>query len=499
MSRAPSRLQAAATSPSPQIRPDHKLELYRRIFENTTDGVAVVDLRGLYVEQNSAHRELIGYTDEELADKTPAVHLGEETFAAVARELARRGHYHGEVLSHNKHGRLRILDLSAFTVYDEAGHPLYYVGVKRDITDRKRNEEELAARMRELQSMYSLSGALNKSFRLEDIYHVAIDAVISTVRADRAAILLFDPDGVMRFKCSSGLSKEYQSAVEGHTPWRPETPDPEPIAVPDVFADPALAQYRDVFAREGIRALAFIPIAYEGRVLGKFMLYFNSPHAFTNEELHTALALAMPVATALDRRRAEAALERSERLATAGRLAATIAHEINNPLSAVLNLVFLLRSIPSSSPEQHVYLAQIDQEVARISQIAKRTLGFYRDDSGPVRLDLAQMVNNVLNLYAATMRARNIHVENRMGTDCTVEAAPGELQQVIANLISNAVDACARGGTITLETDCGDHAVCLSVSDTGHGISADHRPRIFEPFFTTKRDIGTGLGLWISK
>ncbi len=492
------RSQGAATSPV-RIEADHKLELYRRIFENATEGVAVVDLCGFYIEQNPAHRELIGYSDEELTGKTPAVHLGEEVFHALVHRLAEDGHYHGEVLSRNKKGQLRILDLSAFAVYDESGHPLYYVGIKRDITDRKRSEENLAARMRELQSMYSLSGALNKSFRLEDIYQVAIDAVISSVRADRAAILLFDPDRVMRFKASSGISKEYQAAVEGHTPWQPESQDPQPIGVPDVQEDETLVNYRSVFEREGIRALAFIPIAYEGRVLGKFMLYFDEPHQFTDQEMRTALALAMPVATALDRRRAEAALERSERLATAGRLAATIAHEINNPLSAVLNLVFLLRNTPVNVEEQRRYLDQIDQEVARISQIAKRTLGFYRDDSRPVRVDVSSMVNNVLNLYSATLKSRNVRAENWVEDDCVVVAAQGELQQVLSNLVSNAIDACSRGGKISLRSEHRGGSVHLSVADSGHGIGTDYLAHIFEPFFTTKKDVGTGLGLWICR
>lgn len=498
MYRAPLRPQSAATSPA-RIRANRKLELYRRIFENAADGVAVVDPRGYYVEQNAAHRELVGYTDEELAGKTPAVHLGEEVFAKIGQRLAEDGHYHGEVLSHNKDGQLRILDLSAFAVYDENSHPLCYVGIKRDITERKRSEENLAASRRELQSMHSLSGALNRPFRMEDIYQVAIDAVLSTVRADRAAILLFDPDGVMRFKASSGLSKEYQSAVEGHTPWRPDTQDPQPVAVPDVFADASLEKYHAAFSREGIGALGFVPIAYEGRVLGKVMLYFNAPHQFTDQEMRTARALTMPVATALDRQRAEVALERSERLATAGRLAATIAHEINNPLSAVLNLVFLMRSMPTATEEQRKYLNQIDEEVGRISQIAKRTLGFYRDDTRPMRVDLTAMVDSVVNLYTATLKARNVRVENRTQPNCMVEVAPGELQQVIANLVSNAIDACARGGSISLRTECREGYVRLSIADNGHGIDANHVSHIFEPFFTTKEDVGTGLGLWISR
>src|SRR3954471_12241684 len=120
----------------------------------------------------------------------------------------------------------------------------------------------------------ALTRSISKSRSVEDIYAAALDALDSGLGIERAAILLFDPDGVMRFKASRGLSDAYRRAVEGHTPWRPDSPDPQPIWVADVAADPSLTEYRPVVAAEGIAAMAFIPLISLDRVIGKFMVYF---------------------------------------------------------------------------------------------------------------------------------------------------------------------------------------------------------------------------------
>ena len=118
---------------------------------------------------------------------------------------------------------------------------------------------------------------MSKSRTVQEIYGAALDALRAGLGVERASILLFDPDGVMRFKAFRGLSEAYRRAVEGHTPWTPDSPDPQPIWVSDVAADASLEAYRPVFAAEGIAALAFIPLVSLDRVIGKFMLYFDAP------------------------------------------------------------------------------------------------------------------------------------------------------------------------------------------------------------------------------
>jgi GAF domain-containing protein len=148
---------------------------------------------------------------------------------------------------------------------------------------------------------------MGRARTLEDLYQAALDALAQGLGVVRSSILLFDPDGVMRFKASRGLSPYYQRAVEGHTPWRPDTPDPRPIVVSDAAREPSLQPYREIIAAEGIAAMAFIPLASDGRVIGKFMLYSDVHRAFTADELQLAGVIAAQVAFAVVRARSEAA------------------------------------------------------------------------------------------------------------------------------------------------------------------------------------------------
>jgi PAS domain S-box-containing protein len=157
-----------------------------------------------------------------------------------------------------------------------------------------------------------LTRAISRTRTVEEIYESALDALADGLGVSRASILLFDADGVMRFKAYRGLSDRYRRAVEGHTPWRPDSPDPEPIVVGDVTADAALAPYADTIAAEGIAAMAFIPLVSVGRVIGKFMLYYDAPRTLSPEELQLAGVIASQVAFAVERTRTEEAARRNE-------------------------------------------------------------------------------------------------------------------------------------------------------------------------------------------
>ena len=157
---------------------------------------------------------------------------------------------------------------------------------------------------RQLAVRLAVSRALGRARDLEGVYSAALATLAECLNVSRASFLLFDPDGVMRFKAYRGLSSEYRAAVQGHSPWTPDSVDPEPILVPDVTCEPSLQQYLPVFARERIVALAFIPLVSVGRVVGKFMLYYDRPHAFDDEEVQLAAVIAAAVAFAVERGRA---------------------------------------------------------------------------------------------------------------------------------------------------------------------------------------------------
>ena len=168
------------------------------------------------------------------------------------------------------------------------------------------------AEVRRLHTLYELLAGLTRAKGLEDIYEAALTSLLKATSADRAAILLFDDDGVIRFKAWRGLSDEYRQAVSGHTPWPKGTRDAQPIVIPDVLEDESLRAYTEALAREGIRALGFVPLALDAGVLGKFMLYFAKPHECTPDELGIAQAIAAHVAMATERKRMELACARSE-------------------------------------------------------------------------------------------------------------------------------------------------------------------------------------------
>jgi two-component system, NtrC family, sensor kinase len=204
-----------------------------------------------------------------------------------------------------------------------------------------------------------------------------------------------------------------------------------------------------------------------------------------------------------ERKQAEEALVKSERMAAMGRLAGIIAHEINNPLEAISNAFYLLRANSSLNEEARRYARLAQEELARLAHITKQTLGFYRDSRQVVAVSLSEILDNVLELQSRRLQLNRIGVERHYKTRGTIQGYPLELKQVFLNLIANAVQAMPEGGRLRIRllesSGSGRSGMRISISDTGVGIRSEHSKRIFEPFFSTKEAKGTGLGLWISK
>ncbi len=201
-------------------------------------------------------------------------------------------------------------------------------------------------------------------------------------------------------------------------------------------------------------------------------------------------------------KQSEEAVRRSEKLATTGRLAASIAHEINNPLEAVLNLLYLARHDSSRAGE---YLTLAEQEVSRVARLANQTLGFVRDTNLPTATDPSAIMDEILQLYSRKLQGRKIRVMRRYRGSCRVRGYPGELRQLLSNLLVNAVDAMENGGSLQVRVamahdwSSGRDGVRIIVADNGSGIPLANQRKIFEPFYTTKKDTGTGMGLWVSR
>ncbi|HEV3316317.1 MAG TPA: PAS domain S-box protein [Candidatus Angelobacter sp.] len=202
----------------------------------------------------------------------------------------------------------------------------------------------------------------------------------------------------------------------------------------------------------------------------------------------------------------ERALHLTERLASVGRLAATVAHEINNPLEAVTNLLFLAKRDLSDGSKAGRHLELANRELDRVAHIARQTLGFYRDTSAPVPLDVSQILDDLLFLYESKLEGRGIKLVKQYDSSVEIQALAGEVRQVFSNLISNSIDAMPFGGSLIVRisesrewNNSNLPGVRITVADTGDGIQPQHIKHIFEPFFTTKTDVGTGLGLWITR
>ncbi|HSK42992.1 MAG TPA: PAS domain S-box protein, partial [Candidatus Binatia bacterium] len=233
----------------------------------------------------------------------------------------------------------------------------------------------------------------------------------------------------------------------------------------------------------------------------RYLDFVYQPMREPDDKISGILVLGVDVT---EHKRAQSALLQSEKLAAVGRLSASIAHEINNPLEAVTNLLYLINQ-EKDLPEQarsFTHLAQ--QELARVSQIATQTLRFYRQPTARTDVRVSEQLDSVLKLYQGRLSSAGVEVVRDYRAAAPLLAFEGELRQVFTNLVGNALDASRNGGKMTLRTReatdwrTGRKGVRVTVADRGHGMSKETLHRIFEPFFSTKGITGTGLGLWVT-
>jgi len=209
--------------------------------------------------------------------------------------------------------------------------------------------EALQQHLNQLQALYQLAAALSRASALAEVYDAAITGLHRALGIERASILLFDPDGVMRFKAWRGLSDHYRRTTEGHTPWSPDTKDPLPVLVSDVADEPALEALRPVIRAEGIQALAFVPLVHQGKLLGKFMLYYPTSHQFTEDEIQLAQTIAGHIAIAVARRYDAEAINTARTEANIAAERAAFLAEISRVLSATLDYTQTLASLARAS------------------------------------------------------------------------------------------------------------------------------------------------------
>lgn len=337
-------------------------------------------------------------------------------------------------------------------------------GIVMDITDRKRAEEA--------------------SLRLAAIVQSSDDAIVS--------------------KDLNGIVTSWNAAAEKMFGYKPEEIIGRPITL---IIPPELQSDEDLILgkiRRGEKIDHFETVRVTktgGRVDVSLTV---SP---VKDEAGRVIGAAKIARDVGQRKKAEEALRISERLASVGRLAATVAHEINNPLAAVVNLIYLVRNSPGLPANVRQYVSMAEEELGRISALTRQTLGFYREDRGAAPVRMGELSRELVAVFSPKAGNKSIDLRLQVRSDPEVHAVQGEIRQLVANLLGNSIDAVPQGGCITLRVaqatlwGANQHrrGVRITVADSGPGIPAENQARVFEPFFTTKQDVGTGLGLWICK
>jgi PAS domain S-box-containing protein len=373
-------------------------------------------------------------------------------------------------------GQSRWWWLRAQVVRDDSGKILHWLGVAIDIDDRKtfaetlqKRQEETERQRAELESIYQTAPVGLALFNASDLRYIRInDRQVEIIGLPREKILGRVITDVVRIP---GLKELLETAAAGH-PVRNQLLQGELPGRPGEQRSFNVS-YSPVFNADG-----------------------------------TVEAIAAVVLEITNQKKAEAALIQSEKLAAVGRLASSISHEINNPLEAITNLLYLIGLSTDLTEASRNYLQTAQSELSRVCQIATQTLRFHRQAVRATRVSASDLVDAVLNLYQGRLANSHIDVDVRYATNTTVLCFENDIRQVLNNLIANAIDAMRSGGRLIVRAhDATDYSsaypqgrpgIRITIADTGHGMSPTVKSRLFEPFYTTKDLNGTGLGLWIS-
>lgn len=266
----------------------------------------------------------------------------------------------------------------------------------------------------------------------------------------------------------------------------------------------AQASEKDVRMSDSRHLIAPLSISDIG--FGAISFELNPDREYTKNDMIPAADLANRAGLALQNcilfsaeQFTRTALIQAEKLATAGRMSAAIAHEINNPLEALTNLLYIIEQSSESTNMIRDTASAALSELSRLAHIARRTLGFYRELRAPSIMNLSQSVLDTIELYRKRIVTNQIEIKLALEEEVPIQGIKGEIRQVISNLLVNAIEAMSGGGKITITTLARNGRAVLSLEDNGPGIDQDIQARIFEPFFTTKQGTGTGLGLWITQ
>jgi len=462
----------------------------QRLLEVSFDGIWAIDsqLRTRFVNRRMAR--MMGYSAEEMADRSLPEFMFPEDVPAEREALARRRRgvsEEFEIRYRRKDGSELWTRIATAPIFDEHGEFEGAVGIHSDITDRRHAEQALKEReaaLRETERVLAAErgSAEEANLRLAAIVESSNDPIISKnldgiiTSWNAAATRMFG------YLAEEAVGKSIMLLVP------PELQEEE---------NRVLARLR---AGERVEHFETQRITKSGERLEVSLTI--SPIKNSMGVVIGASKIARDIT---GRKRAEEALHTSERIASVGRLAATIAHEVNNPLEGVMNLVYLARTSAHDPAKVTEYLGLAEPELVRIAHLTKQTLGFYREQTGPAPMHVGDLLRQLIFTLSSRARNKRVNIDLDLVDDPEIRVNAGEIRQLFANLLTNSIDACGLQGSVRIRVSryfshrLGRHGLRIAVADTGAGIKPADRERLFQPFFTTKKDVGTGLGLWVCK
>lgn len=461
-------------------------ESFRALVELAPDGIIGVDDSGAIVLVNSQTQKLFGYEPSELLGRKievlvpehfRAAHISyQQDYTAHPRLRAMGGM---DLSARRKDGSVFPAEISLSPIQTERG--MLVTAFIRDVSERRKAEESRAQLIRE-QAARAEAEAMQRRFRdlVQDldaiVWEVDLNTRMFNFVSDRAERILGYP---------------IQHWVRVPRFWLKH------IHPDDRFQ--IISFLRNV-EKGGSNSIEYrARTAVGGTVWLRLIVYV------VRDEQGSPRCLRGLMVDVTTRKLSEDSLRNTEKLAATGRLAASIAHEINNPMAAVTNLLYLLEHHPSLDADARRYAKLAQDELSRISQITRQMLGFYRDSVAAQNVNIPEVIMGILELYKRRLETHGISVRTEFAAVGPVHAFPGELRQVFSNLLLNAAEAVHDGGTLHIRVGNAHRwshdrssGVRVTFSDNGAGIRRENIERIFEPFFTTKGQNGTGLGLWVS-